>query len=207
LPPGGVVTLGEGAPNKYFVNLLADFKPEEAPIRPAALAVFRQHAASAGKDFPTSLCLPAGVPAANLLPIPFRIVQAPGMTVFLYEGDTTFRQVYTDLRRHPVDPQPAWLGYAVGKWEGDTFVVDTLGFNDKSWLDAFGHPHSDALRVTERFRRLDFGRIQLQITVDDSKSYTRPFTVKTNLILHADSDLLESFCAENEKDIVHLQAK
>ena len=125
----------------------------------------------------------------------------------LYEVDNTRRQVYTDGRKLPVDPQPAWLDYSIGTWEGDTLVVDTAGFNDKSWLDAFGHPHSEALRIQERFHRRDFGHMEVQVTIDDPKTYTKPFTIKFNQLLVPDSDILESFCNENEKDRPHLASR
>ena len=125
----------------------------------------------------------------------------------LYERDTTFRQVYTDGRKLPDDPQPSWLGYSVGKWDGDALVVETAGFNDRGWLDARGHTHSEALHLTERFQRLDFGHMEVQLTIDDPKTYTRPFTVKLKQHLLADTDLLESFCAENEKDATHIEKK
>lgn len=196
--------------NKYFFNILADFKPEESPIRPAAAAeLTRKRTEGLGfKDGPPSHCLPLGVPGADILSYaPFKIVQTPGLIVIMYEVDNSRRQVYTDGRKLPVDPQPAWLGYSVGKWEGDTLVVDTAGFNDKSWLDAFGHPHSEALRVQERFRRRDFGHMEAQVTIDDPKTFTKPFTVKFNLLLLPDSDILESICTENEKDRPHLASQ
>jgi hypothetical protein len=116
----------------------------------------------------------------------------------------THRQIYTDGRKVLADPQPAWLGYSVGRWDGDTLVVDTAGFNDKSWLDAAGHPHSEALRVEERFRRRDFGHLDLQVTVDDPEMYTKPVTIKVTELLIPDGDVLENFCDENEKDRPHL---
>ena len=117
-----------------------------------------------------------------------------------------FRQVYTDGRKLPVDPQPAWLGYSVGKWEGDTLVVDSAGFNDRSWLDAYGHPHSEDLRIQERFHRRDFGHIDLQLTIDDGKMYIRPFTIRVTEVLVPDSDILEYVC-ENETDRSHLPGR
>jgi hypothetical protein len=190
--------------SKYFLNILADFKPEEAPLRPEAAAVFGKRAETLGKDGPTSYCLPLGLPRVYLLPSPYKIIQTPGLIAMLFEADNTHRQVYTDGRKPLVDPQPTWLGYSTGKWEGDTLVVDTTGFNDKNWLDAFGHPQSEALHLTERFRRRDFGHMEMQVTIDDPKSYTKPFTISFNQILIPDSDILEAICSENEKDRKHL---
>jgi hypothetical protein len=200
----GLNGLGEDPPSKYFLNILADFKPDEAPMHPEAAAAFAKRAQTMGGGSPLTRCLPAGVPMGDLVPIPIKLVQTPGLLMMLYEHDNSFRQIFTDGRKHPVDPQPSWLGYSVGKWEGDTLVVDTMGFNDQSWLDAFGHAHSDAMRVTERFRRRDFGHLDVQITVDDPKTFTKPFTIKVTELLVPDTDLLESFCAENEKDVAHI---
>src|SRR5215470_11588719 len=192
--------------SKYFLNVLADFKPEEAPIRPEAAALTRRNAQSA-RDNPSSKCLPQGIVRADVLSYnPFKIIQTPGVTAILYEVDDMFRQVYTDGRKLPVDPQPAWLGYSVGKWEGDTLVVDSAGFNDRSWLDASGHPHSEELRIQERFHRRDFGHMDLQLTIDDPKMYTRPFTIKVTEVLVPDSDILEYVC-ENEVDRAHLPGR
>jgi hypothetical protein len=125
--------------------------------------------------------------------------------VILYENNTDFRQIFVDGRRQPRDPNPTWMGYSIAKWEGDTLVVDSNGFNDQSWLDRSGHPHSDALHVIERLRRLDFGHMEIQITIDDEKTYTRPLTFTQPQILLADSELLEHFCTENEKDVAHFR--
>ena len=207
LMPGGRNGLGEVPPSKYFLNILSDFKPDEAPLQPAAAASFRQRAENFSPESPLSHCQPEGVPMAETAPGPFKIVQTPGLIVMLYERETTFRQIHTDGRKQPNDPQPAWFGYSVGHWEGDTLVVDTAGFNDRSWLDARGHTHSDALHLTERFHRGDFGHMEAQITVDDSKTYTRPFTIRLNLELLPESDLIEYFCSENERDLRHITAK
>ena len=126
------------------------------------------------------------------------------MIAALYEESNTYRQIYTDGRKLPDDPQPAFMGYSVGHWEGDTLVVDSAGFNDQGWLDAFGHPQSEDLRIRERFHRRDFGHMDLELTIDDPKMYTKPFTVKVTEVLIPDSDVLEYVCAENEKDRVHL---
>jgi len=207
LIPGTTNGAGEEPMSQYFFNILIDFKPEETPIRPDAAALFLQRAKTFSKISPLSHCLPEGMPLVEMAPAPYKIVQTPGVTWMLYERDTTFRQVYTDGRKLPDDPQPSWLGYSVGKWDGDALVVETAGFNDRGWLDARGHTHSEALHLTERFQRLDFGHIEVQLTIDDPKTYTRPFTVKLKQHLLADTDLLESFCAENEKDSTHVDGK
>lgn len=205
--PEGVNFVGEDSTSTYFMNILADFKPEDAPIRPSALAVFREHAATQGADFSLTRCLPSGLPVAESAPEPHKIIQTPGLIVVLYEADMSFRQIYTDGRELPVDPQPTWLGYSVGKWEGDTLVVDANGFNDKSWLDASGHPHSEEMHLTEHFRRIDFGHMEIQITIDDPKNYTKPFTITSHQRLRPDTDLLEFVCLENEKDANHYKGR
>jgi hypothetical protein len=191
--------------SKYLLNILVDFKPEESPLRPEAAEIFRKRKPV---ESPVAQCMPQGLPRADIHSYaPFKIIQTPGLIAFLYEIDGMHRQVYTDGRKLPVDPQPLWLGYSVGRWEGDTLVVDTAGFNDKSWLDVAGHPHSDALRIEERFHRRDFGHMDLQVTVDDPKMYTKPFTIKVTELLQADSDILENVCLENEKDLAHLPGR
>jgi hypothetical protein len=189
--------------SKYALNILADFKPEEEPIRPEAAALLRQRMESYGKDSPTSHCLPGGVPFSSLI-APFKIVQMPKLIVMLLEDNNPPRQIHTDGRTLPADPWPSWMGYSVGKWEDDALTVDTIGFNDRSWLDAVGHPRGESMHIVERFRRRDFGHMDLALTIDDPKMYTRPFTVKITYRLLPDTDILESVCAENEKDRIHL---
>jgi hypothetical protein len=203
---GGENGLGEAIPTKYFVNLFVDLKPEEIFLRASDAAAYRQRADSWGIGSPGIHCLPAGVPMGDLIPEPFKILQTPQVVAVLQEGNSTFRQIHTDGRTHPRDPQPTWLGYSVGKWEGDTLVVDSVGFNDRSWLDALGHTHTDALHVIERFTRRNFGVIELQVTVEDPKMYVKPVTAKVNLRLHPDTELLENFC-ENEQDARHIGGK
>jgi hypothetical protein len=173
-------------------------------MQPWAEALVKQRLADLGKDIPTSRCLPPGVPLMQAVPAPFKIVQTPGLVVILYEGWTIYRQIFTDGRRLPKDPNPAWMGYSAGSWDGDTLVVDTAGFNDKSWLDLMGHPHTEALHVVERFRRSDLGRMETQITIDDPVAYTKPWTVTESSRLLPDTELLEFFCNENERDVPHL---
>jgi hypothetical protein len=122
----------------------------------------------------------------------------------MFESDGTHRQIHTDGRPLPQDPDPAWLGYSVGRWEGDTLVVETIGFNNRTLLDLMGHPHSESLRVVERYHRRDFGHMDVEVTLDDPKMYTKPFSIKFTQKLLADSDILEAICSENEKDVSHL---
>lgn len=191
--------------SKYFLNILADFKPEEAPMRPEAAALLRRHSQGGNRESPSTRCAPQGIPRGDLGNyLPFKMIQTPGVIVALYEESNTYRQIYTDGRNLPDDPQPAWMGYSVGHWEGDTLVVDSAGFNDQGWLDATGHPQSEDLRIRERFHRRDFGHMDLELTIDDPKIYTKPFTVKATEVLIPDSDVLEYVCTENEKDRAHL---
>jgi hypothetical protein len=149
----------------------------------------------------STLCLPPG----PMIPFtgPFRIVQTPQITTVLYEVPNNFRQIFTDGRTLPKDPNPTWQGYSIGRWDGDTLVVETIGFNDKSFVGRPSYPYTEGLRVTERYRRRDFGHIDLQLTFDDAKTFTRPWTVTTELVFDADTDLLEYVCTENEKDRQH----
>jgi hypothetical protein len=166
---------------------------------PWAQKVFRARQVAYGHEDPVVSCLPEG-PRAGLHGLePLRIVQVPAMTIVLYES-SPMRQIFTDGRALPKDLNPTWMGYSIGRWDGDTFVVETTGYNDKTWLDFAGHPHSEALRVTERFRRTDFGHMELAITYDDPKAYVKPWTVKTTVNFLPDTELLENVCLENEKD-------
>jgi hypothetical protein len=197
---------GVWMPNTRFLqDLAADMKPGEVPYQPWAEQVFKERANGArGKDDPAAQCVP-GMPKLIVLPYPYKIFQLPGVTVILYEGFTTFRQIFTDGRELPKDPQPSWIGYSVGKWEGDTLVVDTIGINGKTWMDNAGRPHSDALHTVERYRRRNFGSLDVTLTIDDSKAYTRAWTVNessSRLILG--QDLLEYVCTENNRDFEHL---
>ena len=137
----------------------------------------------------------------------FKIVNAPGETIFMYEVETVFRQIYTDGRKlpNPEEVRPTWYGYSVGSWDGDTFVVDTLGFNDLGWLDAGGHGHSEDMKVQERFTRTDFGHIDVAVTITDPKVFTRPFTINFVERLLPDTDVFEHFCIEAEKDAAHMK--
>ena len=197
--------MGIGTQHKYSRNILLDFKPEDAPVRPETLERMRRN-----PERPTlsDACTPGfvfGFPLGDLLSEPIKIVQAPKLTMIIYEAGNFYRQIHTDGRKLPEEVNaPAFNGYSAGHWEGDTLVVETAGFNDKTPLDFMGHPHSEALRVVERFRRRDFGHLDYQLTFDDPKMYTKPFTVSIPHDLLPDADVFENFC-ENEKDQAHLK--
>jgi hypothetical protein len=150
---------------------------------------------------PSIQCLPLGVPRLVAYSHPYKIVQSPDLVVVLYESQTLFRQIFLDGRSHPKDAEPTWLGYSTGKWDGDTLVVETTGFNDKTWLDGLGHPHSDAMKVTERFRRRTVGQMDIDVVIDDPKAYTAPIRYTQPQELLPDSDLIEYVCNENAKPV------
>ena len=176
-------------------------KPEDEPLTPEGAAVLKQHLSLIGP--PVTHCLPVGMPGVIVI-YAFKIVQSPREIVILPEHVDPPRQIYLDGRSLPKNPDPTWNGYSVGKWQGDTLVVETIGFNDKPWLDYFGNPRSEQMHMTERYRRRDFGHIDYEITFEDPKYYTRPFGFKTVLNLLPDTDVLEYVCAENERDNAHL---
>ena len=188
----------------YRFDVIQNVK-DEAIFRPAAEALFLKRAVNLRHDNPVTHCLPAGpqeIFAAGSTRY-YRIVQSPSVIALLYElGD--FRQIYTDGRELPKDPNPTWMGYSVGHWEGDTLVVETAGFNDKTWLDMVGHPHSERLRVIEKFRRVDFGHMQVQVTYEDPEVLVRPLTMSVPVHYAADTDMLEYVCNEDERDTKHL---
>ena len=192
MPPDGRIR------SKYVYNIASDL-PGGAPFLPWAKAVYDERQKKLGVGAPTERCLPHGIPDAMLTrTLPFKIIPTPGVTIILFEEFNNWRQVFTDGRALPVDPQPAWLGYSVGAWDGDTFVIQTAGFNDKSWLDAGGTPHTEALKTIERLRRIDFGHMEIEFTFDDPKTFTRPWSTTVRFNLLPDTDLLEFHC-DNEK--------
>jgi len=180
----------------YTFDILGN---QDVAMLPWARDVHASRVASFAKDSPETNCLPAGPRAGLFGMAPVKFVQTPGLLLILHE-DAPTRQVFMDGRQLPEDPNPAWMGYSVGRWEGDTLVVESAGFNDRGWLDLSGHPYTEALRVTERFQRLDTGRMRLEMTFADPKAYSRPWTIKVDMHLMADTELLENVCHENEKD-------
>ncbi len=188
--------------NPYRFSLIQDLK-DEAIFRPAAQAILKERIKDFHREDPVTNCLPTG--PSEMLSAMYRIMQTPTLVALLYESGTgRYRQIYIDGRKLPEDPNPAWLGYSVGHWEGDTLVVESAGFNDRTWLDRVGHPHSEKLRVTERFRRVDFGHIQFQITYDDPETLTKPLSLSLAMNYAADTDMLENVCNENNRDKIHL---
>jgi hypothetical protein len=185
-----------------YTNIATDLKPED--VQPWADALFKQHAGALGRDDPAQAqCLPQG-PRANLYPPEMeKFIQTPGVLVVLIE-DLSYRQIFLDGRELPTDPDPSFMGYSVAHWDGDTLVAETMGFKDRTWLDMAGHPHTEALRITERFRRRDFGHMEISETIDDPKAFTKPFTITIKAEIVPDTEILEYVCAENEKDHKHL---
>ena len=188
---------------KFNRDLASDFKGQ-VPMTAWGKALYDERRANESRDDPDMYCLPDGVPrmtAAGALPS--RIVQTPNMVAILHERGL-FRQIFMDGRTLQKDPTPQWMGYSTGAWEGDALVVRTTGFNDKTWLDDVGHPHSESLKVIERYRRPDYGHLLLDITLEDEKAYTRPWTVTQELRLDPTGDLIEYVCNENERDAKHI---
>jgi hypothetical protein len=191
--------------NKHFLNIMADLKPEDYPYKPETRALVASRAGGArALEEPDAHCLPQGVPKINAAPVPFKIVQTPKLVLLVYEAFTLWRQVHLDGRQLMDDPNPTWLGWSTGRWDGDTLVVETRGLNGKYWMDIAGNPASDAMKVTEKFRRTSLGHMEIEITLDDPQLYTRPWTATEKLHLLPDTELMEFICLENEKDLAHL---
>jgi len=189
----------------YGGNVTVDLKPEE--IDPAVVELYKQRMEDLGKDDPSTFrCLPSG-PRQLFSPASWvRIIQTPAMIVMLYE-DLLYRQIFMDGRELPKDPNPSFMGYSVGRWDGDTLVVDSIGFNETTWLDFGGHPHSEALKITERIRRTDLGHMDVKVRLEDSKYYRRAWEVPLKGDLVTDTEMIEYVCAENQKDFAHLVGK
>ena len=193
----------------YYMDLTNGLKPGTVQLTPWATAVRKQRMDRDHIDDPYAFCLPLGVPRINFRS-ELKIVQTPSLTLFLYETyvGMMFRQVFTDGRPLP-DPdeaQPTWLGYSVGRWDGDSFVVETTGLRDGGWLSTReAHPHSDALRVTERLTRRDFGHMEMAVTLDDPKAFAKPWTNTVPMMLRPDTELLEAFCDNQMAILKHFK--
>ena len=204
--PANSSFVGNSARDPQFADVGKDVKGG-LPLQPWAADLLKTRLAANSKDDPDSRCLPLGPIKMHLHPYPRRIIQTPGLMVILFERDTAYRQIFTDGRALPQDPQPSFNGYSTGNWEGDTLVVQTNGIKDGTWLDVRGTPLTDAAKITERFRRPNFGKLEIDITVDDLKAYTRPWSIHVDQAFAPDTDLLEFVCQENEKDRIHLTEK
>jgi hypothetical protein len=196
--PGGIE--GVVAP-RYLQDVTRDMPDRAGLMRPWAEALYKARAANQFLDNPQIRCLPSGIPRVYALTQPYKIVQGRELVLVLHEVGTLFRQIFLDGRSHPTNPQPAWMGYSIGRWEGDTLVVETIGFNDQTWLDGTGHPHSERMRLTERFVRRSVGRMDLEITIDDSDTYTQPIRYIQPQVLLPEGELIEYVCSENVKPL------
>jgi hypothetical protein len=192
--------------SSVFFDLAKDLKPQDVQMTPWAATIQAQRESRDHVDDPYGFCMPPGVPRIDYSGGPFKVLQTPGVTAFLYETlvGMIFRQVFTDGRALPEPSDSTWLGNSVGRWDGGTFVIETNGLKDGGWIDTKkGRPNSDALRLTERFRRIDFGHMELAITIDDPKAYLKPWTAKIPLNLLPDTELIEAFCDSHAKTMEH----
>jgi hypothetical protein len=188
-----------GPPVAAFRDVAQNIK-EGLPLKPEGAALLKERRDNNSKDNPEAHCLPMGIMQFHTQGAPRKFIQTPGVLVILYEASSGLRQIFTDGRPLPNnDPQPWWYGYSVGKWEGDTLVVETTGLRDGGWLDINGTPLSDGAKLTERFRRVSYGRMEIDITVDDAKFYMHPWTVRVNQRILPDQDLIEFICLENQR--------
>jgi len=204
VPGMGIETI-----SKYGITLFPGDDPAGIQLMtPAALAIFgrRFHpdGSKADEELPSTYCLPLTIPLVTNLSEVSKIIQTPSLIIMLLELNNGYRQIYTDGRPLPKDPSPSWMGYSSAKWDGDTLVVETIGFNDQGWLDVLGHPQSESMHLTERYTRRDLGHMDVEYTFNDPKMYRRPFTVKITQELQPDTDILEYVCGENEKDRPHM---
>jgi hypothetical protein len=207
-------TKREGNPNfpgcepvaDEFINIAANLKGG-LPYQAWAADLVKKRRTEQRVNDPMSRCKPIGPIRLYTWNGPRKFVESHGLLIIMNEFDSTYRQIFSDGRPLPADPNPSWNGYSSGRWEGDTLVVETAGFRDGIWLDATGNPMTDAAKITERFRRINFGRMEIEITVDDPKAYTKPWTVKLNQVIKLDTDLLDFICGDDEKDIPHLSSK
>jgi hypothetical protein len=196
-------------PPSTFGNIGANF-PNGLPMQPWAKALMAERMRLGSKDNPDAHCLPMGIMQFHEHPQPRKMIQTPEVLVILYEGNAGVRQIFTDGRSLPNnDPQPWWYGYSVGRWEGDTLVVETTGVKGDGWHDINGSPQTEAVKFTERYRRPNYGTMKIDVTIDDPKAYTAPFTVRVNQKLmvdeRVDAELIEFICAENEKDVERMK--
>ena len=205
---GGPGQEGTGpTPRTVFFDLTHGMKGATPPYQPWAAELYAKRKDDLAKDNPDARCLPIGTLQMLAHPLPKKILHSANLLVILHERNMEFRQIFTDGRRLPDDPNPSWYGYSTGRWEGDTLVVDTNGFRDGLWADFYGSPLTDRARMTERIRRPRFGTLEIDVTIDDPKAYTKPWTVSVNQHFAMDTELIEYACLENEKDVPRLVGK
>jgi hypothetical protein len=201
---------GEGVgptPRTVFFDLSFGMKGAPPPYQPWAADLYARRKDDQAKDNPDARCLPIGPLQMLAHPLPKKILQSPDLLAILHERNMEFRQIFLDGRRLPVDPQPSFNGYSSARWDADTLVVETVGFRDGLWADFYGSPITEQARMTERYRRPNYGTLLIQVTIDDPKAYTRPWTVDVDQRIALDTDLLEYACLENEKDVSRLVGK
>lgn len=209
---GGRAARGPSGPAPHFADGTSDLSGvwmggggltpkagEQIVMLPWAEKVFKERKSS---DDPEANCLPAGIP--RMAPYPWRMVQTPTHYFMLFEGNIhSYRQIFMNAK-HPADPDPTWYGHSVGHWEGDTLVIDTIGFNDKFWFDFLGHPHTEQLHTIERMTRTDLGNLAVEVTIDDPGAYAKPFTIAAQARLMPNAELLEYICQENNTNVKHI---
>lgn len=200
------VCSGDYVGGREFLNLGASLK-EGLPYQPWARKLVAERREQLGRDDPVGFCKPGGAVRILTFPPPRKFLQPPGLFVILSERDVTYRQIFLDGRPLPEDPTPTPNGYSVGRWDGDTLVVQTVGLRDGTWLDRFGSPMTEAAKMTERFRRVNYGRVDVELTIDDPKAYTQPWTVTLRQRIVLDTELLDYHCTDNEKDAAHMVGK
>lgn len=196
-----------GPDRNFILDISAALKPgDKLPLQLWALKLTQDRLSKPGakQEDPKANCLPDGVPRED--PFPWRIIQTPKLIVFLFEGNVhSYRQIFMDGSDHPKDLDPLWYGDSRGRWEGSTLVVDTVGFNDRTWFDGVGHPHTEKLHIVERYRRPDFAHLEFEVTIDDPGAYTRPFTLFGHSPLLVNTEIMEYFCIENgAQDVSHM---
>jgi hypothetical protein len=202
-PPQGCF---DGDLAEHFMDIAWGLKGG-LPYQPWAAALVKERLQKNNIDDPNSRCLPVGIVKNHTAPFIKKMIQVPGLVVILTEREVTYRQIFTDGRPLPVDPQPSFNGYSTGRWEGDVLVVRTTGFRDGIWLDRAGNPITTAATITERFRRPNYGHLEIEVTVDDPKAYTAPWTVTLKQHLVVDTELIDYYCGENERDSAHYLGK
>src|SRR5579863_2740352 len=206
-PPPPPPPPSDGPPFATFFNIGAGFK-DGLPLKPWAAEVLRKRTSENSKDNPDAHCLPMGLMQLHEHPQPRKMIQTPGVTVIIYEANSGLRQIFTDGRPlPPKDVEPWWYGYSVGHWEGDTLVVETTGFRDDVWLDINGSPLTNAGKMIEKYRRPTYGKLDIEVTIDDPSAYTKPYTVSVHQQIMLNTDLIEFICSENEKSDAHLVGK